>query len=564
MNNYKNLDTSKLNYVVYCRKSSEGEDKQIQSLDTQLRELGEHAERNKLNIVKVISESKSAFKTGREGFNEMMSLMRNGQANAVLVIRANRISRNPIDAGYVVSLMDEKKLLYIRTPNSTCYTSSSTDKMMIALELIFSKKDSDDKGDMVKEGQKSKALKGVPHGVATLGFLNDKTEEKGNRKWMVDEMRLKSIKILLEMFLTGTYSAARLHKYAVGELKLTTVKRKKIGGALITLSRIYEILKDTTYAGFFMYGGERYELDPSLPRLITEGEHEKVKALLSKKNIPKSQRHETTFAGFVQSNEGNAMGQDVKCQLICDCKNKFAYLDRTNCPKCDKVIEKLENPKYLSFTYYYNVRKKKAQQLYKALPETKITEELLRFVDDNFSFSEEFAEWSKKYITELRDKEINDRVFMAQKATADKSEYEARKTRLRTMLRDEQITNDEYKNDLEALGKHYVGVDEKKNKVDWYSRMIEIVDLTLSTKKILEKGSIQAKRNILSRLGSNLIWDEENLSIYNSSEVNKLVEGLKCAKQINQEFEPRNCVVYKGLNEKTEVFSSVFSTMLRR
>ena len=103
MNNYNNLDTSKLKYVAYCRKSSEGEDKQIQSLPTQIREIGEHAKRNKLNIVETISESKSAFTIGRGGFNEMMKLIESGKANAILVIRANRISRNPIDAGNIIS-----------------------------------------------------------------------------------------------------------------------------------------------------------------------------------------------------------------------------------------------------------------------------------------------------------------------------------------------------------------------------------------------------------------------------------------------------------------------------
>ena len=111
---------------------------------------------------------------------------------------------------------------------------------MLAFELIVSKKDSDDKGDMVKEGLKTKALKGLPNGVASLGFLNDKTGEIGNRKWMLDKTRLKSIKILFEMFLTGRYSAGKLHRYAVEELKLTTVKRKRIGGEPIcsSLSRV--------------------------------------------------------------------------------------------------------------------------------------------------------------------------------------------------------------------------------------------------------------------------------------------------------------------------------------
>ena len=93
--------------------------------------------------------------------------------------------------------------------------------------------------------------------------------------------------------------------------------------------------------------------------------------------------------------------------------------------------------------------------------------------------------------------------------------------------------------------------------------MNEIVDLTLCTKEVLEKGSMQAKRNILSRLGSNLVWDDENLSIYNDIAVNKLVEGIKCAKAINGEFEPKNYVVFKGLNEKTDRLKPVFSTMLR-
>ena len=562
MNNYNNLDTSKLNYVIYCRKSSEGEDKQVQSLDTQLRELEQHAERNDLNIVKVISESKSAFKVGREGFNEMMSLVRSGKANAVLVIRANRISRNPVDAGYVISLMDEKKLLYIRTPNSTCYTCSSTDKMMIALELIFSKKDSDDKGDMVKEGQKTKALKGFPHGVASLGFLNDKSEEKGNRKWMVDELRLGKIKTLLDMFLTGTYSAGKLHRYATEELKLTTVPRKKTGGGLIALSRIYEILTDPIYAGFFFYGGDRYELDKGLPRLINEEQHEKIKLILARKNIPKIKEHMTTYSGFITSETGNSMGQDVKYQLICDCKKKFAYMSRTHCPSCGAEIATLENPTYLEYIHYYDVKKKKARQGYKVVREDKVALKMDSFVADYLTFSEELATWSKQYLEELKVKELNEVVFKKRIAVENKTEFEGKKARLRVQLRDGHITSDEYHIDLETLQREYVQTDDEEQ-VDWYSRMNEIVDLTQCMRNVLTHGTVQQKRNILSKLGSNLVWNDVELSVHNDIAIETLVDGIKRAKSVNPEFEPRNCVVYQGSNEKTDEFSPVFSTMLR-
>lgn len=563
MNNYKNLDTSKLNYIIYCRRSSEeGEDRQVQSLETQLRELTEHANKNNLNIVEIISESKSAFKIGREGFDRMMTLIKTGKANALLVVRANRISRNPIDAGYTISLMDEKKLLYIRTPNSTCYTSSSSDKMMIAFELIFSKKDSDDKGDMVKEGQRTKALKGIPHGIASLGFLNDRTEEKGNRSWGVDETRLKSIKILLDMFLTGSYSAGKLHKYAINELKLTTVKRRRIGGELIASSRIYEILKDPIYAGFFYYGDERFELDSRFPRLITEAQHIKIKNILSKNNIPKTQNHQATYSGFITSEENNFIGQDVKFQVICDCKKKFAYQNRTHCPNCGIKIDKMENPKYLSYVWYYNVKKKKNGLPYKSIQEKNVDENILNFLIEDISFSSDVVGWSKKYIHEMKDREVNESLLVSQRREERKVEFENKKAKLRAMYRDGKFTELEYDEDVKRLEIEYIDINKNIEQIDWYSRLMQIVNITAITLKVFQSDDSQAKRNILSELGSNLTWNDENLLINNKKEINTLINGIKRVKSLYPEFEPKNYQVNKGSNEKTAEFSTAFSTLL--
>ena len=131
------------------------------------------------------------------------------------------------------------------------------------------------------------------------------------------------------------------------------------------------------------------------------------------------------------------------------------------------------------------------------------------------------------------------------------------------MLRDGHFTSDEYKADLEVLNKQYATIGNNGVSIDWYSKMMEIVDLTLCAKEILEKGTVQAKRNLLSKLGSNLTWNDEKLSIYNAIPVNKLVEGIKDAKAKNPEFEPKKYVVNKGLYEKTGLFCPVFSMLLR-
>lgn len=564
MNNYNQLDFTKLKTAGYFRKSSESEDKQMLSISSQKDEAKRIVDFYKLpNFIEVFEESKSAKKEFlRPQFMKMVEMIKKGTIDSIVCWKLDRLARNMTEGGMLIDLISSGVIKAIITHDKVYYPSDNV--LLMSVEFGQGKQFVKDLSVNVKRGLEKKARMGIPSGVATLGFLNDKTEEKGNRNWYVDELKLKTIKTLFEMFLTGKYSAGKLHKFAIEKLGLTTVKRKRIGGSLITLSRIYEILKDPIYAGFFFQGGERYELDNNLPRLITEDEHKKVKALLSKKNIPKAQHNEVTFAGFVQSNKGDFMGQDVKYQLICDCKNKFCYLSKDNCPKCGKEIEQMEHPKYLIFTYYYNVKRKKAYQGYKSVSESKIMEKLLDFVDKNLTFSQDLADWSKKYITELKDKEINDSIFLKQKNEAGKIEYESKKSRLRQMLRDEQITSDEYKNDLEDLRKKYTTIDNKKENIDWYSKMNEIVDLTLCAKEILLKGTMQAKRNILSKLSSNLVWDEENLSIYNSKSIEKLVEGIKGARENNPKFEPKNCIVWKGLNEKTDEFSPIFSTMLGR
>lgn len=404
---------------------------------------------------------------------------------------------------------------------------------------------------------------GIPHGVATLGFLNDKTEEKGNRKWLVDKDRLDLINILLHEFLTKSYSAGKLFKYAISELKLTTVKRKRCGGELIVLSRIYEILKDPIYAGFFFYDGVRYELDPALPRLITEKQHNDIKQILSRNNIPKSQHHETTYAGLITSDKGDFCGQNVAFQVICDCKKKFAYRDKTHCPQCGIDIDKMENPKYLTYIHYYNVKNKKAHLPYKSLNEEEVNEKMIKLFTENLSFSKDIVEWSKKYIHEMKEEEVSKKIIINQHKESRKVEYQEKKALTRAMLRDLKINQEEYNEDIAILDRDYSDTNKTTIQVDWYSRLMEINDISGRIAQVLQSDDIQAKRKIIFALGSNLIWNEKILLIVNADEINTIINSVQRIKSQYPEYEPRNYVVDKGLNEKTEPFDPAFSMMLR-
>ena len=96
-----------LKYCLYARKSSESDERQIMSIDSQLNEMKLIAQREGLNIVKILEESHSAKDSGKRPiFNELLSGFRNDEYNACLTWAPDRMSRNAGDLGSLVDLMD--------------------------------------------------------------------------------------------------------------------------------------------------------------------------------------------------------------------------------------------------------------------------------------------------------------------------------------------------------------------------------------------------------------------------------------------------------------------------
>ena len=103
-------------YCLYARKSSESEERQVLSVDSQIKEMLQMAERDSLDIIDIRRESHSAKDSGqRPVFNEIIKDIRGGRFNGILTWAPDRLSRNAGDLGALVDLMDQKRLLEIRT-----------------------------------------------------------------------------------------------------------------------------------------------------------------------------------------------------------------------------------------------------------------------------------------------------------------------------------------------------------------------------------------------------------------------------------------------------------------
>src|SRR3989344_5173411 len=106
----------KLRYCLYSRKSTESEERQVLSIDSQIKEMLLIAERESLDIAEIRRESHSAKDSGeRPVYNEMVNDIRSGKFNGIMTWASDRLSRNAGDLGSLVDLMDQGLLLEIRT-----------------------------------------------------------------------------------------------------------------------------------------------------------------------------------------------------------------------------------------------------------------------------------------------------------------------------------------------------------------------------------------------------------------------------------------------------------------
>ena len=93
----------KVKYCLYARKSTESEERQVLSIDSQIKEMLQLAERENLEVVTMKRESHSAKETGqRPVFNEIIEEIKQGKFNGILTWAPDRISRNAGDLGKIV------------------------------------------------------------------------------------------------------------------------------------------------------------------------------------------------------------------------------------------------------------------------------------------------------------------------------------------------------------------------------------------------------------------------------------------------------------------------------
>ena len=237
-------DQAKVQYCLYARKSSESDERQAMSIGSQIKEMRTLAKRDKLEIIKTYQESHSAkISSTRPIFNKLLADIAQGIFNGILTWAPDRLSRNAGDLGVLVDLMDQEKLLQIKT-FSQSFSNNPNEKFLLMILCSQAKLENDNRGLNVKRGIRAKCEMGWRPGPSPIGYIN--RSFAGKKDIAVDPDRGKYITEMFDRVIRGE-SGRRIKKWAdkVGFNNKT--------GKLLTLSQIYKMLGDPFYYGEFEY-----------------------------------------------------------------------------------------------------------------------------------------------------------------------------------------------------------------------------------------------------------------------------------------------------------------------
>ena len=94
-----NVARKDLKFVLYARKSTEEDTKQVHSIEDQIAACQEYAEAaGDINIVEIIREQKSAkYSRNRPEFTRMIQGIKKGDYDAIIAYAPDRLSRNMLE-----------------------------------------------------------------------------------------------------------------------------------------------------------------------------------------------------------------------------------------------------------------------------------------------------------------------------------------------------------------------------------------------------------------------------------------------------------------------------------
>ena len=501
------MKNREVKYFLYARKSSESEDRQVNSIEDQIKEINKISKRLNLKVVGVFKESMSAKAPGRKIFNEMLMQIENGEADGILCWKLNRLARNPVDGGKISWLLQNSIIKHIQCYDRDYKPTDNVLTMQVDLgignQFII-----DLRGDVIR-GMRDKAERGwYPFGTLPIGYIHNK-----NNKGIVDKIEIIEdeknyplVRRLWKLMLTGVYPIAEIKRKG-DEIGLVNKNGKPY-----CIHTYHNLFKNKFYCGYFYWKnehGNRIKHKGKHKKMISEEQFEKVQVFIGNhKNPTRKRSYDFPFRGLLTCGEcGCKITAERKFQVRCKgCSFKFSCINRDDCPKCNLLITDMFKPTVIDRIYYRCTKRKGTcsqktineqdlkNQYVNALKDIEIDEDIFNLILKEIeNFNNSINENEQKIINQLekRKRELTNRlkglVILTAEGNLDTNDY----------LKIKSETNDE----ISSLEINITNA--KKTLKSWTNIAKEYLQFSLHASKVLENIDNFKIRAMLSQLGSN-------------------------------------------------------------
>ena len=461
------LNKQSKNWFLYVRKSTDEEGYQVLSIESQIEELKEFAEKENLEISEIFVEKKTAKIPGREVFDEMVSRIETSKFPVgILAWHPDRLSRNSIDGGRIIYLLDTGKLASLKFP-TFAFENTPAGKFFLSIALSNAKYYIDNLSENVKRGNRQKLRRGEWPGQKPLGYIYDHRL----RNIVPDPKTTKIVQKIFKEFATGKYSLEMISK------KLAQYGITSKNGKPRSNSSIYNLLTHQLYTGIMKWKDEVYE--GKYKPIISKELFDKVQEILKQRGKPrkKRQKHNFPFCGLFRCSCGAA----ITAQFAKGNGGLYRYY------RCTRKFGPCEE-KYIQEKELVSQINQKLKEI--ALPEN-WKKEMLEYLENEekkeFQSGENFTKKINQKLVEIQNK-------------LDK---------LLEGYLDGLIGEEDYKKKKEELIQQKIALKsekemaEKKKFQSWIEPTRNFLKTTFSIQKTISEKSFEEIRQIVEKVGTN-------------------------------------------------------------
>jgi len=498
-----------MNIFLYARKSSESEERQVQSIDDQLKVMRKRAKEMWFKIVEEFTESMSAKKPWRYKFNEMIDRIEKWEVKWIIAWKLDRLSRNPIDSWMIQFMLQRWKLEKVITSDRE-YTPVDS-WLLMSVESWMANQYIIDLKKNVERWVNSKIEKWwTPWPLPEWYKRNheDKTV-------LLDEINSPLIRKIFDLFISWNYTVSQIRDKANNKWFYKTRKRwKTMWLKPLSTSSMYKILWNIFYTWNFMW--KWIEYPGKHTPLISNAEFDRVQHLLWKKWRQRPRIREYSYTWIIRCWE---------CGCMITAEDKFKYIKSTN--------------KNHHYVYYHCTKKSKNHKCtQKVITKEKLEIQIVDLLK-SIKILPQFKDWAINIIKRDFHKELEQREIIYTNLQKELKRQETKLNNLTDWLLEERIDKDDFdrrkiwiKKDIKDIEKQISNIGKRRDeKLNVTTDFFQFANNAVNS---FNNWNLKTKRIIFNSLGQNFILKDWILAI----ELYPWIKPLKNhAMELTKEFE---------------------------